>query len=227
MIEVEVEQCEALASANPLERLFELFVEQHPIGQVGQGIVVRQVCDPLIRTPALRHVFDNTKQILWFSLVITDDEPPCSDEAKTLSERIDWMLVDEQKSIRLHQFLVMLSNLIGRCLRPNFVRSLANDLVARSAKILLAGLIDQNVSPIADVFHDNRRRHVVDDLIQEFSVAVALLLVGGEFIITLRLAYVRPVPVGRGTAPPRPDCPGRSVCARICEFAMDKILITS
>ena len=32
--------------------------------------------------------------------------------------------------------------------------------------------------------------------------------VGGEFIITLRLAYVRPVPVGRGTAPPRPDCPG-------------------
>ena len=46
--------------------------------------------------------------------------------------------------------------------------------------------------------------------------------VGGEFIITLRLAYVRPVPVGRGTAPPRPDCPGRSVCARICEFAMDR-----
>ena len=46
---------------------------------------------------------------------------------------------------------------------------------------------------------------------------------GGEFIIALRLAYVRPVPVGRGTAPPRPDCPGRSVCARICEFAMDTV----
>ena len=45
--------------------------------------------------------------------------------------------------------------------------------------------------------------------------------VGGEFIITLRLASARPVPVGRGTAPPRLDCRGRSVYARICEFAMD------
>ena len=45
----------------------------------------------------------------------------------------------------------------------------------------------------------------------------------GEFIITLRLASARRVPVGRGMAPPRSDCPGRSVCARIYEFAMDKI----
>src|SRR2546425_783906 len=46
---------------------------------------------------------------------------------------------------------------------------------------------------------------------------------GGEFIITLRLASPRPVPVGRGTAPPRPDCPGRSVCAKIYEFAMHRL----
>ena len=46
-------------------------------------------------------------------------------------------------------------------------------------------------------------------------------MAGRLMIITLRLASARPVPVGRGTAPPRPDCPGRSVYARICEFAMD------
>jgi hypothetical protein len=45
---------------------------------------------------------------------------------------------------------------------------------------------------------------------------------GWRIHITLRLASARPVPIGRGMAPLRPDCPGRSAYARICEFAMDR-----
>ena len=75
MIEIEIQQRQVLALMNPLERLLELLAEQHPIGQVGQRIVVRQVRDALIRTFALRHVLDHAEQILRLPASIADDEP--------------------------------------------------------------------------------------------------------------------------------------------------------
>ena len=48
LIEVEVEHRQTVAPADPLERLLQLLAKQHTVGQIGQGVVMRQVGDPLV-----------------------------------------------------------------------------------------------------------------------------------------------------------------------------------
>ena len=143
MIKIEVQQRQVLALMNPLERLVELLAEQHPIGQVGERIVVRQVRDAVIRTLPLRYVLDHAEQILRFSASLTNEEPLCRNDAGTQGQRIEGMLVKKQISIGLHELVVMLRDRIGSCLRPDVVRSLADELVAPGAEIPFAGLVDQ------------------------------------------------------------------------------------
>ena len=48
-VEVQIKHRELLAAPDALERLLELLAEEHPVGQIGQRIVVRQMRDPLLR----------------------------------------------------------------------------------------------------------------------------------------------------------------------------------
>src|SRR3989304_2877359 len=68
----------------------------------------------------------------------------------------------------------MPANHISGYLRPYFLRRLANYLVARDATIFFTSVIDENVPAVGGVFYYNRRGHIVDDLLQKLSVAIAL-----------------------------------------------------
>ena len=45
LVEIEMMQRHDFVAAHPRQRLFEPFVQQHPVGQIGQGIVMRHVLD--------------------------------------------------------------------------------------------------------------------------------------------------------------------------------------
>ena len=53
---------------------------------------------------------------------------------------------------------------------------LADDPLARNAEMIDRGLVDQHVAPGAHVLDHDRGRHVLDDLVEEQPVAVAVLL---------------------------------------------------
>ena len=55
-VDVDVEHRELLACRNPRELPFELLAEQHPVRQIGQRVVMRQMRDPLLGAPALGDV---------------------------------------------------------------------------------------------------------------------------------------------------------------------------
>ena len=52
-VDVDVEHRQLLAGNNASQLSLQLFVEQRPVRQVGQRIVVRKVRDPLLDAPAL------------------------------------------------------------------------------------------------------------------------------------------------------------------------------
>ena len=63
-VEVQIKHRELLAAPHALERLLELLAEKHPVGQIGQRVVVRQMRDPLFGQLALGDVLDHAQQIL-------------------------------------------------------------------------------------------------------------------------------------------------------------------
>ena len=58
LVDVDIEHGELLARPHRLHRLFEPFAEQHPVRQVGQGVVMRQMRDLLVGAGALGNVLD-------------------------------------------------------------------------------------------------------------------------------------------------------------------------
>jgi len=63
LVDVDIEQSELLAPAGILELAFDLVAEQHPVRQIGQRIVMREVSDLLIGTPAFGHIVDDVYYI--------------------------------------------------------------------------------------------------------------------------------------------------------------------
>src|SRR3981189_3179252 len=85
------------------------------------------------------------------------------------------MLVERKATIRLQQDLVMRDDHIRGFRRPHLMRGLPDDLLARNADIVHAGLVDQYIAPVMDAFHDDRRGSGIDDLVQELTISIALL----------------------------------------------------
>ena len=63
LVDVDIEQRELLARAGSLQLAFDLLAEQHPVRQVGQRVVMREMRDPLVGAPALGDVVDDVDQM--------------------------------------------------------------------------------------------------------------------------------------------------------------------
>src|SRR5436853_2114557 len=64
---------------------------------------------------------------------------------------------------------------VGLLLAVDVAVPFADDLIARDAEQLLAGTIDHDVAEIPGILHDDRRRHVLDDGVEERLCAADLL----------------------------------------------------
>ena len=63
LVDVDIEQRELLAAGGLAQLALDLFAEQHPVRQVGQRVVMRQMRDLLVGAPALGHVVDDVDDI--------------------------------------------------------------------------------------------------------------------------------------------------------------------
>ena len=62
-VDVDIEQGELLAPAGLLKLALDLFAEQHPVRQVGQRVVMREMRDLFVGAPALGHVVDDVDDV--------------------------------------------------------------------------------------------------------------------------------------------------------------------
>ena len=79
-----------------------------------------------------------------------------------------------------------LFDLVGAGLRHDFVNGLAEHRRAVDAEIFFGGAIDQHVAQILRALHDDRRRHVLDDGVEEragmFKVALGFFAFRNVFM---------------------------------------------
>ncbi len=175
-VDVDIEQRELLA-ANGLAKLaLDLFAEQHPVRQVGQRVVMRQMRDLLVGKPALGNVVDDVDDVARLACRIADSEPLGGDVARAHPLGFPDMLVLEQAVGRLQRSLFVGCDEFGGGFRKEVEGRLADDQVARNAELGFRHAVDQQVAAVVHVLHGDLRRDVIDDLAQEGVVAVALLL---------------------------------------------------
>ena len=74
LVDVDIEQRELLAPAGSLQLAFDLFAEQHPVRQVGQRVVMREVRDLLVGAPALGNVVDDVDDVAGLAGLIRNSD---------------------------------------------------------------------------------------------------------------------------------------------------------
>ena len=74
LVDVDIEQRELLALAGSLQLALDLFAEQHPVRQVGQRVVMREVRDLLVGAPALGNIVDDVDQIPGFTGLVRNSD---------------------------------------------------------------------------------------------------------------------------------------------------------
>jgi hypothetical protein len=176
-VEVQIEHRQPFAASDTPERLLELFAEKHPVGQVGQRIVVRQMRDPLFGQLSFRDILDHGQEILRLTIDASDDEFFRRDGAQAFAPRLK-RIFRKGQGAGLQELLVVLGDQLGRRRRKDLGlgHCLSEDLFARTAKMLGGCQIDQDISLGACIPDRNRGRHAVDDLLQELTVAISFPL---------------------------------------------------
>ena len=103
-----------------------------------------------------------------------------------VARRDDRVLVEKFRLTRRDQFLIFGLDRFGAGLRHNVSGDLAEHRCAVDAEIFLGGTIDQQVSQVRNVLHDDRRRNVLDDRIEKragmFQFALGPLALGDVFV---------------------------------------------
>ena len=174
-VDVDIEQCELSAAAGSLQLAFDAFAEQHPVRQVGQRIVMREMGDLLVGEAALGDVFDDVDDVARLAGLIPDSDALRGDQAVARYLAFPRVLVADQTVGALQGHFIVPGDDIGRFFREQIDSRLADDIIVRHAELSLGYPVGQHIAAIAHVLHGNLRRDVVDDLAQECGVAVALL----------------------------------------------------
>ena len=104
-VDVDIEQRELLAAGGLAKLALDLLAEQHPVRQVGQRVVMRQMRDLLVGKPAFGNVVDDVDDVARLTRRIADSEPLGGDVARALPLGFPDVLVLEQAVGRLQRFL--------------------------------------------------------------------------------------------------------------------------
>src|SRR5260370_9292572 len=81
LVDVDIKQGELFAPAGSLQFALDLFAEQHPVRQVGQRVVMREVRDLLVGAAAVGNVVDDVDDISGFTRLISNSDSLLSDIA--------------------------------------------------------------------------------------------------------------------------------------------------
>jgi hypothetical protein len=166
-IEVETQHGETLVAAGRgLQRRLQTLRERRAVRQVGQGIVLREVGDAVLRPLAFGHVLDDAEQVLRSVVVAANDEPPGVDDARAVAGSLDCVLVVAFLAA-FDQAPVAVRDEGCRPGGKNLVCRLADHLLARNAVITFAGAVDEHVFEVLRAPHHDRGRHALDHGIQE------------------------------------------------------------
>ena len=71
-VDVDIEQGELLAADGLLKLALDLFAEQHPVRQVGQRVVMREMRDLFVGEPALGDVVDDVDDVARLACEVAD-----------------------------------------------------------------------------------------------------------------------------------------------------------
>ena len=103
-VDVDIEQRELLAADGLLELALDLFAEQHPVRQVGQRVVMREMRDLLVGAPALGDVVDDVDDVTGLARGIANPDAPGGDVAAAHRLAFPEVLVLEQRRRRIAAF---------------------------------------------------------------------------------------------------------------------------
>ena len=144
--------------------------ERRAVRQTGQRVVPRHVHDLRFRMPAIGDVLQHAQHVARLAVLARDGEPFARDHARAVVRRGDRNILREQLLAGRQHLVVARGDevgVLGMLLAEHVVGGLADHLVARKTEKFLAGAIDQLVALVAGVLDDQRRRHVLDDGVEE------------------------------------------------------------
>jgi hypothetical protein len=175
--EVDAEKGEARAGLRRLrERHLQVLREGRAVRQAGQGVVTRHVHDLRLGLPPLGDVLEHAQHVARLAVLARDGEPLARDHARAMVRRGDRNILREQLLAGRQHPVVTRGDEVGVFLAEYLVAGLADHLIAPQPEEFLAGTIDELVALVAGVLDDQRRRHVLDDGVEECLGAMQLTL---------------------------------------------------
>jgi hypothetical protein len=179
-IEVEAQHGEALAGLRrPRQSRRHMLVERRPVRQIGQGVVMRHMGDPLLRLPALGDVLDDAQHVSRRAVVAGDGKPLRGDQADAAVRRLHGKVLDQELLARPQHLLVARLDGVGLLPVEHVVGGLADHLLARETEEGFARPIDELVGEVARVLDDEGRRNVLDNGVEE-ALGVLEFLFGAQ-----------------------------------------------
>lgn len=167
-VEIEAEHAEAFVRrGGKTDGGLDAFIERRAIRQIGHRIVMRQMRDALLAALALGDVVNDGDEIFRLAVRILDGQPGRGDDAHTVTRRRDAMFTLVAYLARRDRFLVFRHDRIDDGLRKNIGGVPADYLCAVDAEIILGRAIDQKILQVRSVLDDDRRRHVLDNHVEE------------------------------------------------------------
>ena len=144
------------------------FVEGGAVRQIGERIMMRHMRDALLVALALGEVVDDADEVLRLPVRARHRQSRGGDDARAVAGSDDRVFVKEGGLARGDQFLIFGFDLFARCDCGMTSAAVLPSMAERSiAEIFLGGAVDQQIPQIGILLHDDRRRHVLDDRIEE------------------------------------------------------------
>ncbi len=139
--------------------------------------MMRHMRDTLLAVFALGQVIDNADQVLRRPVRSHHRQACRGYDSRAVGRSHDRMLVEKCRLARCNQLAVFFLDLFCARLRHDVRGCLSEHDRTTEPQILLGRAVDQQISQVRNALHDDGRRHVLDDPVEERSRALELALV--------------------------------------------------
>ena len=156
LVDVDVHHGELLAGPHRLQRVLELFAKQHPVGQVGQRIVVREVGDLFFGARAFRDVLDHRNPSADVERLVDDLDRPAAGSLGDLVGDFSKCNIADDLGAELLDIAVERSGLLAVCDQVLHGAAWLGHLRRQTEHV--------DVAPVAN--RDPRRRIVEDEALR-------------------------------------------------------------
>ncbi len=158
-----------------------MLLEQHAVGQFGQGVIVGQAGDLGLGALAVSDVFRHAQQILGLAVGVGDGDLLGAKHGQGAILSRDQVLLDDPHLAGLDDLAVALDIQGGVLGRLEVGVGLADHLLAREAQGFLTRPVEQNIAVIVGPLDEDHRGHGLDDGGHEDLRPFGVGLGGGQF----------------------------------------------